>query len=276
MDDLDLDKYLDDNNNGNSVTYRIKEFNPENIAPSTNKSGIDTQGGSKTVIIGKAGTGKSTIITSLLYAKKHIFPTGIVMSGSESSNHYYSQFFPELFVYNEYDEEVVKSVVKRQKIAKEHLQNPWSVLLIDDCADDPKIFKKPLQQNLFKVGRHYKLWYILSLQYAVDIPPAVRVNVDNVFILREPSVKIRKIIWENYASIIPDFSTFCRIMDGLSDNYTAMVINNQTASNKIEDCVFYYKSPHPDTFKRFKFGCIDYRKFANARHNTDYVENLFD
>jgi len=276
MDDLDLDRYLNNNDNGNSVTYRIKEFNPENIAPSTNKAGVDTQGGSKTVVIGKAGTGKSTIITSLLYSKKHIFPTGIVMSGSESSNHYYSQFFPELFVYNEYDEDVIKSFVKRQKIAKEHLRNPWSVLLIDDCADDPKIFKKPLQQNLFKVGRHYKLWYILSLQYAVDIPPAIRVNVDNVFILREPSVKIRKVIWENYASIIPDFSTFCKIMDGLSDNYTAMVINNQTASNRIEDCVFYYKSPHPNTFKKFRFGCKDYRKFARVRHNPDYVESLFD
>jgi len=198
------------------------------------------------------------------------------MSGSESSNHYYSRFFPELFVFNNYDEDVVKSFVKRQKLAKEHLRNPWAVLLIDDCTDDPKIFKKPLQQNLYKVGRHYKLWYILSLQYAVDIPPAVRVNVDNVFILREPSVKIRKVIWENYASIIPDFSTFCQIMDGLSDNYCAMVINNQTTSNQIEDCVFYYKSPHPNTFKNFKFGSREYRKFARTRHNEDYTESFFD
>lgn len=198
------------------------------------------------------------------------------MSGSESSNHYYSQFFPELFIYNEYDEDVIRNFVKRQKIAKEHLRNPWAVLLIDDCTDDPKIFKKSLQQNLYKVGRHYKLWYILSLQYAVDIPPAVRVNVDNVFILREPSVKIRKVIWENYASIIPDFNTFCKIMDGLSDNYCAMVINNQTTSNQIEDCVFYYKAPHPKIFKNFKFGSNEYKKFARARHNPDYVENFFD
>ena len=121
-----------------------------------------------------------------------------------------------------------------------------------------------------------KLLYDFLMVMNVDIPPAVRVNVDNVFILREPSVKIRKTIWENYASIIPDFSTFCKIMDGLSDNYTAMVINNQTTSNKIEDCVFYYKSPHPDRFKKFKFGCKDYWKFANSRHNKDYVESLFD
>lgn len=271
--DLDLDSYLDNEEQNN--TYKIKEFNPDNIAPSTEKFNNESQGGSKTVIIGKAGTGKTTLITSLLYAKKHIFPVGLVMSGSESSNHYYSQFFPEIFVFNDYDEDVIKNFIKRQKIAKEHLRNPWAVLLIDDCTDDPKIFNKPLQQNLYKVGRHFKMWYILSLQYAMDIKPSIRVNVDNVFILRETSIKIRKVIWENYASIIPDFSLFCQIMDGLSDNYTALVINNQTTSNNIEDCVFYYKAPHPSTFKKFKFGCKDYRKFHDKRYNNDYTDSFF-
>lgn len=255
--------------------FRIKEFDIDLIHPSTQNAYKQTQGGSKTVVIGKAGTGKSSLIISILYSKKHIFSSGIVMSGSESSNHYYKQFFPEVFIYNEYDEDTITRFVKRQKIAMKHLNNPWSVLLIDDCTDDPKIFNKPLQQNLYKVGRHYKMWYILSLQYAIDIKPSIRVNVDNVFILREPSIKIRKVIWENYASIIPDFTVFCKIMDGLSDNYTALVIHNQTTSNKIEDCVFYYKPPHPDTFKNFKFGSKEFREFNSQRYNKNYTESLF-
>lgn len=194
------------------------------------------------------------------------------MSGSEDSNHFYEKIFPSSFVYNEYNEDVLTKFIKRQKISREHLDNPWAVILLDDCTDDPKIFNTKLQQGLYKYGRHWGLWYILSLQYAMDVKPVIRVNVDGVFILREPSVKIRKIIWENYASIIPDFGTFCAILDQITDNYTALYIHNQSQSNKLEDCVFWYKAkPVP---KNFRFGSKDFWKFHDARYNEEF-QNQF-
>lgn len=250
--------------------FKIKELDLNIINPTTENFNISSQGGSKTVVIGKPGTGKTTLIASLLYSKKHIFPTGIVMSGSEDSNHYYSSIFPKCFVFNSYKEEVVESFVKRQKIAKNNLPNPWGVLLLDDCTDDIKVFNKPLQHALYKKGRHWKMWYILSLQYAMDVKPVIRVNVDGTFILRETSSKIRKIIWENYASIIPDFNDFCTIMDQVTGDYTALYIHNATTSNNIEDCVFYYKAtPVPDDFK---FGSSDFWKFNEERSDPDYKE----
>ena len=57
----------------------IREFNAELIAPSIEKMNDPNQGGSKIVVIGKPGTGKTTLITSLLYHKRHIFPIGMVM-----------------------------------------------------------------------------------------------------------------------------------------------------------------------------------------------------
>lgn len=215
-------------------------------------------------------TGKTTLIASLLYSKKHIFPVAMVMSGSEDSNHYYKQIIPSSFVYNEYNEENVKRFIKRQKIAKQHLQNPWAVLLLDDCTDDPRMFNSPIQHGLYKRGRHWKMWYILSLQYAMDVKPVIRVNVDGCFILREPSVKIRRVIWENYASIIPDFTLFCEIMDVITDDYTALYIHNATTSNKIEDCVFWYKAT--PIGKDFKFGCVDFWKFHEDRYNQEYQD----
>ena len=59
----------------------IKELDPDIIAPSTKRMNVPEQGGSKIVIIGKPGTGKTTIISSLLYEKSHIFPMGVVFSG---------------------------------------------------------------------------------------------------------------------------------------------------------------------------------------------------
>lgn len=249
---------------------KIKELNLEMIAPSTNTMHNPDQGGSKTVVIGKPGTGKTTLIASLLYAKKHIFPIAMAVSGSEDSNGFYRKILPSTFVYNEYKEEDIKDFIKRQKISKQHLKNPWGVILLDDCTDDPRIFNKPLQQGMYKRGRHWKMWYILSLQYSMDVKPVIRTNVDGVFILREPILKNRKSLWENYASIIPDFGLFCDIMDQLTDDYTALYIHGASKTNEWKDCVFWYKADIvPDSFK---FGCKDYWEFHESRYNKDYVD----
>jgi hypothetical protein len=251
-------------------TIRIKELNLDIIQPNHKTMNDPEQGGQKTVVIGKPGTGKTTLIASLLYSKKHIFPVAMVMSGSEDSNGFYRKILPSTFVFNEYNEDKIKEFIRRQKIAMQHLENPWAIILLDDCTDDPRIFNKPLQHGMYKRGRHWKMWYILSLQYAMDVKPVIRTNVDGIFILREPILKNRKSLWENYASIIPDFSLFCDIMDQLTDDYTALYIHNASKSNDWKECVFYYKA---DIIRDdFKFGCEDYYNFHYARYNPEYVD----
>jgi len=215
-------------------------------------------------------TGKSTIIASLLYAKKHIFPAGIVFSGSEDSNGFFRKIMPSTFVFNEYNEDQLKSFIRRQKIAKQHLPNPWCVCILDDCTDDTRVFNTPLQQGIFKRGRHWACWYIVSLQYAMDVKPVIRTNVDGVFVLREPILKNRKSIWENYASIIPDFSLFCTLMDALTTDFCCMYISNQTKTNDWRDCVYWYKAtPVPEGWK---FGSPEYHQFHKDRFNEEYTD----
>ncbi len=165
--------------------YSIKPFDANLINP--REDNFNTVGGSKIVVIGKAGTGKSTLIRYLLFLKRSIIPVGMVVSGTEDSNCFYSDIFPPLFIHDEYDEEIIKKFIKRQKYANEHIsENPWAVLLLDDCTEDKKIFSGQSGSNHYcKNGRHWKLLYILSLQHATDIPPAIRTNVDGVFIFRE-------------------------------------------------------------------------------------------
>jgi hypothetical protein len=212
-------------------------------------------------------TGKTTMITSLLYEKSHIFPVGEVMSGTEDSNGHYGKIFPSTFVYNALDKSKIEDFIKRQKIAKQHLPNPWAVLLLDDCTDDPKLFNDPMFQGIFKNGRHWKMLFILSLQYSLDIKPVIRTNVDGTFILRETNLRNRRSLWENYAGVFPDFDQFCQVLDQITDDYTALYIHNATTSNKVEDCVFWYKAkPIP---QEFRMGCEDYWDFHNERYNTE-------
>lgn len=220
-------------------------------------------------------THNTNLISSLLHSKKDIIPVAEIMSGTEDSNYFYRKIFPSLFVHNFYDEEQVDKFIKRQKIAKKHLANPWAVLLLDDCTDKPALFKKPLQQNLYKNGRHYKMLYILSLQYCMDVLPVIRTNVDGVFIMRETNLKNRHALYENYAGVIPDFNLFCDIMDQITNDYTALYIHNATTTNNWEECVFWYKAEQIDKkYPDFKFGCPDFWKFSEERFDKDYVDPI--
>lgn len=252
--------------------FNIKEFDLDLLNPNGDNYKNSNQGGSKVVVIGKPGTGKTTLVSSLLYNKRNEIPSAFVMSGTEDSSGYYSKIIPSTFVHNKFDEEKIENFITRQKLAKKHLKNAWSVLLLDDCAEDNKIFNRPLFRNIFMNGRHFKMLFILSLQYSLDIKPAIRTNIDTTFILRESNLRNRRSLYENYAGVIPTFQDFCQLLDEVTQDYTALVIHNATTSNKLEDCVFYYKAPLVP--EDFKFGSKDFWKFHNNRYNTKYEDSF--
>jgi len=254
---------------------KIRELDPDMIRPSMDDvwNPEYSGGGSKLTIIGKPGTGKSWCISSLIYEKRACFPVGLVMSGTEDSNQHYSKMFPSTFIYNRLNVDVLEKFIKRQKLAKKYLENPWAILLLDDCTDDPKIFNTPLFQGLYKNGRHWDVFYILSLQYCMDVRPVIRTNVDGVFIMRETNIKNRKSLYENYAGIIPTFQLFCQIMNAITNDYTALYIHNQTTTNDWRECVFWYKAkPVP---LDYRFGSQEFWDFHEQRFNDQYVERMF-
>nr|QBK88088.1 MAG: packaging ATPase [Marseillevirus LCMAC202] len=224
---------------------------------------------SKIVIIGKPATGKSTVIRDIVKAFRHIFPVAKVFSGTEENNHFYAQIFPELFIHSEYNEKEMEDFAKRQKLAmRNNPNNPKGLLIVDDCSDDPKFFHRPLFQKFYKNGRQWDMMFILALQYGMDIRPVIRTNIDYVFIFREPNERNRKALHENYAGIIGSYADFCDVMDQLTEDYTALVIDNRKQSNDLSDCVYYYKARLHDDFN---FGSLEYCQWANQRYNTQYV-----
>jgi hypothetical protein len=216
------------------------------------------------VFIGKRNTGKSFLIKDLLWHKKN-FPVGAVLSGTEGANAFYSQIVPSLLIHEEFTPNIIANVIKRQQnITKLQLKEKAAkgstsidrrtFIIMDDCMYDNRWVSDRNIRSLFMNGRHYGIMYILALQYVMGIPPVLRGNVDYVFILRENMVANRKRIYEQFAGIFPTFEFFCQIMDQCTENYECLVIHNGSKSNKLEDCVFWYKAePHPD----FKIGAKD-------------------
>jgi hypothetical protein len=217
-------------------------------------------------------TGKSTIIADIIASKSHIIPVAQVFSGTEDSNHFYSEKLPSVCVFNKLDEHAIEQFAVRQKIAIKYLKNPWALQIIDDCTDDPKILKKPIFQNYYKNGRHWKMLHILSLQYGLDIPPAIRTNIDYTFILRESNISNRERLHKNYGSCIPTLNEFNEIMDQVTEDYTALVIHNTGQSNKLEDCVFWYKADPKKIPRSWKFGHPTAWEFHNERMDPQYTD----
>jgi len=198
----------------------------------------------------------SFLVKDLLYYHRHI-PVGTVISGTESANCFYGNIVPSVFIHDEYSAPVIKNVVKRQKIIKRQMNyelhndghtdiNPNAFLILDDCLDDNSWIKDKNIKTCFMNGRHWHILFIITMQFALGVPPNLRTNVDYVFILRENIVSNRKRIYEHYAGMFPTFDTFQQVMDQCTENYECLVINNNSKSNKLEDQVFWYKAnPHP-------------------------------
>lgn len=211
------------------------------------------------VMIGRRGTGKSWLIKDLLWHKRE-FPIGTVISGTESANSFYSSIVPSLLIHEAFRPEIVGNVLKRQDTLTKQMRKEESMgrrsmidrrsfIVMDDCMYDNKWITDTGIRSLFMNGRHFGLLYILALQYVMGIPPVLRGQVDYVFILRENQVSARKRIYEQFAGIFPNFELFCQILDQCTENYECLVIHNGSKTNKIEDCVFYYKAEPRPSFK---------------------------
>ena len=180
------------------------------------------------VLIGKRETGKSYLVKDLLYYHQDM-PAGTVISGTEGANSFYSKLMPSCFIHGEYNESIIANYLNRQKkITKAWKQqmdatgdsntDPRGFLILDDCLYDQSWVKSKDVRSLFMNGRHYKSMFIITMQYALGIPPNLRTNIDYVFLLRENIVRNRKQLYEQYAGMFPSFEIFCQVMDQCTEN----------------------------------------------------------
>ena len=115
-------------------------------------------------------------------------------------------------------------------------------------------------------GRHWKLFFMLTMQYCMDLTPDLRANVDYVFVLRENVIQNREKLYKTFFGIFPNFDSFNQVMDQCTENYECLVLDNTSKSNKVEDCVYYYKGKmHGD----FKIGSPTIWQYHQKKYTSD-------
>ena len=227
-------------------------------------------------MISKRGSGKSFLTRELLFHKRHI-PTTIAISKTERLNRFYGDFIPDIFIYENYSNELLSKVYSRQsKIFEDNEKrikdgkkpkDDRMMLIMDDCMSSKGSWVKeePILELFFN-GRHHHLSFILTMQYSLGIPPEMRSNFDYIFLLAEDFTNNRKRLYEHYAGMFPDFASFNDAFTVLTEDFGCMVINNKIHTTDITEKVFWFKAKETP---RFTMGSKKYKK----HHKKFYDDN---
>ncbi|AGE55674.1 hypothetical protein ATCVMN08101_534R [Acanthocystis turfacea Chlorella virus MN0810.1] len=238
------------------MSISIREFDPTTISD-----------GAIVGVVGRRGSGKSIIIKDLLYYKRNKLPCGLIMSGTEAGNGYFSKFVPDVFVFDDYDNAALERLLERQKKAAKKGNMGKVFVVLDDLAFDSSIMKKPVMRYIFMNGRHLNIYLIFSSQYVADLgPPAIRANIDVLLVCREAIQANRFRLYNMFFGVFETFEDFNKVLNACTQNYGVLVLDNTKLSNNPEDCVFHWKAKMRDDFK---MGSPAFWKFSKSRARKD-------
>lgn len=237
--------------------------------------GFELDGNKRFLLRDMTVTHNTTFIENMMYILKDRYPVATAFIGTEGAYERFSQILHPLYVRSRYDEEEEKSHILRQKTCalengSKHQAN-YAINVLDDVSDDPKIYRTSVMRGLFKLGsQHWHQLLFVGSQYAIDMPPDVRKSVSYVAIFMEPEDQERKKLYNNFGGLAGSYENFCDLMDQLTGDYTCLIFKKRTQTQSLEDNIFWFRGQN---LPLWKFGCKEYRKWAEERYDKDYVED---
>lgn len=232
-------------------------------------------------MIAKRGSGKSWVVRAILKRYSHI-PGTVIIAPTENKSVFYANFIPETYIHYKYTPELMDNILYRQdriiektkeKIKQHKKIDPRSILVMDDCLSSKGTWLKDesMHQVLFD-GRHFRLMYILTMQFPLGISPELRNNFDYVFLLADNFESNRKRIYNHYAGMFESYNDFRDAFSKLTNDHGCMVLNNRTGgSQEIIDCVFYYKASE-ETLDAF--GSKQYNRYHKHNYNPKWKDKI--
>lgn len=171
-------------------------------------------------------------------------PNVTVIDPTAKIHHLYTYGYPvsQEIIHENYSESIVDDLFERQPLE----QRSSKCIVFDGCLYDKSWFKHDCMNMLFMNGRNFKIKHIITMQYPLPLPFAMRANTDYIFIFREPLMSARKRLYEMYARVFPSLDSFCDAMEQIEQEpFTCLVINNTFPVDKLEDIVMLYKVQPP-------------------------------
>lgn len=195
--------------------------------------------------LGRRGSGKSVVTRALCQVLSRVIDFVVALTPTAEANDYPS-FVPRTCIFEDFDADYVEDLITYQQTQWESGTGKEVLLILDDCAFDSKMFRSRAFRRLFFNGRHAHITVIITSQFALDMPPPIRAQIDLVFTACEYSDNTLVRLHENYFSIINSYRDFKRIMLEIAQKRHMLVMKNcYSESNDVSDRIFWYKAPWP-------------------------------
>ena len=178
--------------NTSITSYKLRRFDPS-VAPCF----------CTWLLVGRRRSGKSRLLFDLLHRTKHNYDIAFGTAETAESYEKLSQIIPTGSCKKKYDEAFLRHIVSslRNWHDDPSRARKRAVLILDDCMYNKKIMTSDVQREMYMNGRNFFLTTFNTTQYLVDIPPAIRTNVDFVICMKEP-------IRENRLKLYKYFSAY--------------------------------------------------------------------
>lgn len=220
--------------------------------------GFDIDGNNRFLLEDCTVTHNSYVCKEIMRSLRKI-PSGIVMSGTQAGREEFSKSVPSTFVYDGIQLEVIKKLTAQQRKVIKHaparidrIDDLDTLLLLEDCMAEKSNFTKPEMRDIFMNGRHLGICFVMTMQYCMDIPPALRGQIDYVFATHEFKVNTKKKLFENFFGVFETFAQFDRVFSHVTKDHGILVMDNTNPSGILRDMIFSYKAPKD--IRPFKFG----------------------
>lgn len=248
-----------------SGKLKIRKWDPTTIAPDA-----------IILLLGKRGTGKSTLMKDLMYNVRHKLDMAIAMSPTEETTEALGSFMCPTMIYNDFRPDKVEQLMSIQRQQWRRGRGSRVGLIMDDCMYDKSIFRGEQGKqfrSLFMNGRHRRVFFLNAMQYCMDLGPDLRSQVDYVFQLRDNIQSSRKKTWEQFFGFFPTFEQFSKTMSVCTENYECLVYDSKASkSNKIEESIFWYKAEV--NLPPFKIGKQVYQTLNDKYYSKEKEEKM--
>lgn len=193
-------------------------------------------------LIGRRGSGKSTLMKDLLYHMRKKLNFGIAMSPTEDSNGAFGAFMPRACIYSSFTPTALDVLLQVQTRAKRRGKERRVFVLLDDCMYEKSIMNSDNIRETLMNGRHKNIFFINAVQYIMDVPPAARGQTDYVFAMQDNNRDNREKLYKFFFGVFNSFDEFDRAMQTLTNNRCCIVLDNRSHSTDVTDCVFWYRA----------------------------------
>ena len=184
------------------------------------------------VAVGKRRTGKTWVFRNIMYLFKDKFQAGLIISQTDELNKFWREYVPKKYIFNKYDPEILQAVFRRQKKIlndvnktdeEKDKEAPFFILL-DDVISDQRLKYDESLMELFVAGRHYRLFVLITTQYAKAITPTLRGNTDYCFMMKTIQQRQLEALWEDFGSFLTK-DAFSQVLNAYTEDNEVLVIN---------------------------------------------------